>query len=145
MNPAIDRKSPPSLTALIRAIRDCCQRKEEEMSNQLALTASQFACLTVLPDRTQDLSIQEMAGILGLSHSRASRVVDSLVRDGLLARRTMASDRRTQLVALTPKGRRKWQAVHALLEECERKLREQLNLHRPKELEETLKILMSAW
>ena len=46
---------------------------------------------------------------MGLSPSRASRIVDSLVRGGLLARRTMDQDRRTQLVTLTSAGREKWQ------------------------------------
>jgi DNA-binding MarR family transcriptional regulator len=140
-----NKTSSTSLTGLIRAIRDCCQRREEEMCKQLDLTSSQFACLIAVPRQPGELAIQDIATALGLSHSRTSRIVDSMVRDGLLNRHTMASDRRTQLVSMTPRGKKKWQAVQKLQEECEKKLREHLNVHRPQKLEGALKALADAW
>lgn len=140
-------KSPvvPPLVGLVRTIRDCCQRKEGELCRQLALTASQFACLLVLPEQAGELKMQQVAKVMGLSQSRASRVVDSLVRAGLLERRPLASDRRTQLVTLAPAGREKWQLAQKLLVECEEKLQAKLSEQRSQEMEATLRTLINAW
>ncbi len=84
------------------------------MCHQLALTASQFACLLAMPE-TGELTVHQVAKAMGLSPSRASRIVDSFVRTGLLDRKTSDQDRRRQLLALTPAGRTKWQTAHRLL------------------------------
>jgi DNA-binding MarR family transcriptional regulator len=135
----------PLLTGLIRAIRDCCQRHEEEMCYKLSLTESQFTCLLAIPEPAGELSVQQVATIMDLSPSRASRIIDSLVRAGLLDRRNLDRDRRTQLVALTSAGQEKWQAVHQLLAECEAKLLARVPSPRSLELAETLQKLLNAW
>ena len=119
MQDAPKNTAVPTLTGLVRTIRDCCQRKEGEICHKLALNASQFACLLALSEEASELNIHQMAKVMGLSPSRTSRIVDSLVRDGLLSRRALETDRRTQLVALTSTGRQKWQLAHKLLFECE--------------------------
>ena len=75
------------MIGLVRAMRDCCQRQEGEMCHKLSLTASQFACLLAMPE-TGELTVHQVAKVMGLSPSRASRIVDSLVREGLLERQT---------------------------------------------------------
>ena len=139
-NPAV-----PLLIGLVRTIRDCCQRQEGEMCRKLALTPSQFACLVAMPEPAAELNVHQVAKVMGLSPSRASRIVDSLVRDGLLARRTLDQDRRTQLVSLTSTGQEKWQEAQKLLTECERKLLAHLPPQHSRELAETLKTLINAW
>jgi DNA-binding MarR family transcriptional regulator len=135
----------PLLTGLVRTIRDCCQRQEGELCQKLGLNPSQFACLLAMPEQAGEFNVHEVAEVMGLSPSRASRIVDSLVRGGLLSRRTLNSDRRTQLVALTSAGQAKWQEAHKLLAECERKLLAHLSPQRRRELAETLKDLIQAW
>jgi DNA-binding MarR family transcriptional regulator len=133
----------PLLIGLVRTMRDCCQRKEGEMCQQLALTASQFACLLVMPE-TSALNVHQLGESIGLSPSRASRIVDSLVREGLLDRQTTANDRRQQHLTLTSAGRAKWHKAHMLLMECEQKLLSQLSAQRSRELEEALKTVINA-
>lgn len=135
----------PPLVGLVRTIRDCCQRKEGEMCRKLALTASQFACLLAMPEQAGELKVQQVAKVMGLSPSRASRIVDSLVRAGWLDRRTLDRDRRTQLVTLAPAGREKWQLAHKLLAECEKRLLAHLPPQRSQEMAETLRTLINAW
>ena len=139
-NPAV-----PLLTGLVRAIRDCCQEKEGMLCKKLGLTRSQFACLVALPEPAAELNVHQVSTAMGLSASRACRVVDSLVKGGLLVRRTMDNDRRIQLVALTAAGRKKWQQAQKLLAECEGKLAGQLPAERTQELAKTLKTLIDAW
>jgi MarR family transcriptional regulator for hemolysin len=145
MNDISQNSAVPLLTGLVRAIRDCCQQKEGMLCKKLGVTRSQFACLVALPEPAAELNVQQVSTAMGLSPSRACRVVDSLVRRGLLLRRAMDSDRRIQLVALTATGRKKWQQAQKLLAECEEKLREHLPAGRPQELAKTLKTLIDAW
>jgi DNA-binding MarR family transcriptional regulator len=119
MNDISQNSAVPLLTGLVRAIRDCCQQKEGMLCKKLGVTRSQFACLVALPEPAAELNVQQVSTAMGLSPSRACRVVDSLVRRGLLLRRVMDSDRRIQLVALTAAGRKKWQQAQKLLAECE--------------------------
>jgi DNA-binding MarR family transcriptional regulator len=135
----------PLLTGLVRAIRDCCQQKEGMLCKKLRLTRSQFACLLALPEPASELNVNQVSTAMGLSPSRACRVVDSLVKRGLLVRHAMDGDRRIQLVALTAAGRKKWQQAQKLLVECEEKLQGQLSAESTQELAETLKTLINAW
>ena len=133
----------PLLIGLVRTIRDCCQRKEGEMCQRLALTASQFSCLVAMPE-TSSLNVHQLGEAIGLSPSRASRIVDSLVREGLLDRQTTVNDRRQQHLTLTSAGRAKWHKAHMLLMECEQKLLSQLSAQRSRDLEEALKTVINA-
>ena len=98
-----------------------------------------------MPEPAGELNVHQVAEGMGLSASHASRIVDSLVRTGLLDRRTMDSDRRTQLLTLTPAGQEKWQLAHQLLAECEKRLLAHLPPQRSQEMQETLQTLINAW
>ncbi|MFZ0928503.1 MAG: MarR family transcriptional regulator [Syntrophobacteraceae bacterium] len=138
------KNAVPLLIGLIRIIRDFCQRQERETCHKLALTSSQLAFLLAMPEQAE-FNVHQVAEVMGLSPSRASRVADSLVRHGLLSRRTVDSDRRIQLLALTAAGRTKWQAARSLLAECEQKLLSKLTAKGSRELEAILKTLVDAW
>jgi DNA-binding MarR family transcriptional regulator len=135
----------PLLTGLVRTMRDCCQRQEGVMCGKLGLNPSQFACLLAMPEQAGEFTVHEVAEVMGLSPSRTSRIVDSLVRAGLLARRSLDSDRRTQLVTLTAAGQEKWHEAHRLLAECEKRLLAHLSPQHKQELAETLKSIIAAW
>ncbi len=141
---AINANVPP-LLGLVRTIRDCCQRKESEMCRKIALTASQFACLLAIPVEAGEVNVHQVSRTMGISASRTSRIVESLVQGGVLSRRTTAGDRRVQWLALTPAGREKRQLAQKLLLECEEQLLLKLPPPRSRELTATLKELINAW
>jgi DNA-binding MarR family transcriptional regulator len=145
MNDVSPNPAVPLLTGLVRTIRDCCQQKEGMLCKKLGVTRSQFACLLALPEPAAELNVHQVSTAMGLSPSRACRVVDSLVKRGLLVRHALDSDRRIQLVALTAAGRKKWHQAQKLLGECEENLREHLPADRTQELARTLKTLIDAW
>jgi DNA-binding MarR family transcriptional regulator len=133
----------PLLIGLVRRIRDCCQRKEGEICQELTLTSSQFACLLAMPE-TGALNVNELGEAIELSPSRTSRVVDSLVRLGLLDRQTTDNDRRQQHLTLTSAGLAKWHKAHLLLGECEQRLLSHLSGQQARELEDALKMVIQA-
>ena len=138
-----DNPHIPPLIGLVRAMRDCCQRQEGEMCQKLGLNASQFACLLAMP-KDDELNVQQIAKVMELSPSRASRIVDSLVQEGLLERKTPDNDRRQQHVILTAFGRQKLQTAYLLLAECEQKLLSYFSAQKSRELEELLTSVLSA-
>ncbi|MFD0202901.1 MarR family winged helix-turn-helix transcriptional regulator [Saccharothrix carnea] len=54
--------------------------------------------------RSQPIRLTELALAVGIAQGTASTLVDALVRDGLLARRTSAGDRRSVLLRVTAQG-----------------------------------------
>jgi DNA-binding MarR family transcriptional regulator len=51
-------------------------------------------------------TIDQLRQVLGISHSTAVRLIDSLVADGHVARTHQSDDRRSVALTLTPSGRR---------------------------------------
>jgi MarR family transcriptional repressor of emrRAB len=72
---------------------------------ELAGGASPAAALVALNGTSAGGTIDALAGRVGLSHSGAVRLVDRLVREGLVERRRGA-DQRSAALVLTPRGRR---------------------------------------
>lgn len=59
----------------------------------------------------QDISCSDFSKKIKLSPSRGSRIIDNLVRKGLLSRKIKDSDRRSTYLSLTGKGRRVKQEI----------------------------------
>ena len=64
--------------------------------------------------RAHALLVRELADALMLSRSGLTRLVDRLVRDGLIKRSTCSADARGAYAVLTPKGQRAMQAARPL-------------------------------
>ncbi|WP_433427787.1 MarR family winged helix-turn-helix transcriptional regulator [Nonomuraea sp. CA-141351] len=60
--------------------------------------------LVVEVARSQPVRLTELALAVGIAQGTASTLVDALVRDGLLERRTSADDRRSVLLHVTAQG-----------------------------------------
>ncbi len=59
----------------------------------------------LLLDEESELSIKQIAELLGRSVSTTSRLIDQLVERGLVSRREDEQDRRMKRVAITEQGR----------------------------------------
>lgn len=89
------------LRAHARVVREL--ERELQADQDLALTDYDVLVqLAAAPERR--LRMSELADRLLLSRSGATRLVDRLVSDGLVARETCESDRRGQWAALTDAG-----------------------------------------
>jgi len=69
------------------------------------LSVAQMATLFLLSERSPQ-TLSEVAATVGLSTSAASRMVDGLVKSGLVVRREAPQDRRQRLLSLTRAGER---------------------------------------
>jgi DNA-binding MarR family transcriptional regulator len=79
-------------------------RHQMRQNRQAELTVPQFRAL-VFSDLHQDESLSAMAEHLGLSLPATSRLVDLLVKRGLMGRKVGAVDRRRVSLSLTRRGK----------------------------------------
>ena len=82
----------------------------------LGLTAPQCDVLTTLTER-KGVSQQELAERLYVTKGNISGLIDRLVSGGLVERRTIAGDRRSHAIYLTPAGARRAQEAIAMQRE----------------------------
>ncbi len=68
------------------------------------LSLTQVKALQVLDHADPDVSVKELADLLGLSLPAASRTVEGLLRRGYIERREDAEDRRVKRVRLSASG-----------------------------------------
>jgi DNA-binding MarR family transcriptional regulator len=78
---------------------------DTELQTNANITAPEYVALASLADsRPAGLRINDLAGAVGLSPSRVSRLADGLVRRGDVARGQNADDARSYLLTITEDG-----------------------------------------
>jgi MarR family transcriptional repressor of emrRAB len=91
------------LGAMALTLSDRIREATEEAT---AMAGGAPAALVSLREWADGRSVEVLAEAMGVSHSRAVRVVDQLEADGLARREQDSSDRRRALVWLQPAGRK---------------------------------------
>jgi len=89
---------------LLRATRAIEAELRERLRVQFAMTLPQFDVMAALYREEEGLRMTELSRRLLVSNGNVTGIVERLVSDGLVARESAASDRRSFLVRLTPKG-----------------------------------------
>jgi DNA-binding MarR family transcriptional regulator len=67
-------------------------------------------------------TVSELVRVFGSKHSTMTSLLDRLEKRGLVERKDNPEDKRSFLIALTPKGRKAASRVNALVEEIEREI-----------------------
>jgi len=81
------------------------------LRTRFATTLPRFDLMAALERAPEGISMGDLSRRLMVTGGNVTAVVDSLERDGLVARRQPASDRRTSYVALTSRGRAAFAAM----------------------------------
>ena len=88
---------------------------------RLGITRAQWLVLTRL-HRHPDASLSELAEMMEVEKATAGRMIDRLVANGWVARRTQRDDRRVKRVVLTPEAervhKRIWRVAEATVEDA---------------------------
>jgi DNA-binding MarR family transcriptional regulator len=90
------------------------------------LTVPQYHLVELLLKGTGSRPVGELAAAAGVTPPTATRMLDALERDGVVARVRDARDRRCVRVSLTPVGRRAAQRMRRLIQARRRRLFEAL-------------------
>lgn len=97
---------------VMRLHRQVIQKTMEERG----VHHSEALCLRLLA-KHEGVSQRQLAEILHISQPQVTKVLQSLERNGLIARRVDESDQRRTLVYLTPEGREEERRYRGLLDE----------------------------
>jgi DNA-binding MarR family transcriptional regulator len=92
------------LFALMTAISKGSEPRAMALAAELDLSLSQLRGLLVLWRAAEPISLGALAHGVGLSDAAAVRMVDGLLRHGLVIRREDDHDRRVKRIALSPSG-----------------------------------------
>jgi DNA-binding MarR family transcriptional regulator len=116
--------------ALLRA-------RSRAWQQQTPLTPAQYYLLLAL-SHEPGLGVGEMAAAAGCSSPTATRMLDGLERDGVVAREASTDDRRRTIVSLTVKGKRLLAQQRRKNQEKKQRLYDQLS---PAERQQTEALL----
>jgi DNA-binding MarR family transcriptional regulator len=131
------------LFELILAIKRKCQCNEEQIREQLGLSAAEFNGLMTLESGQVVLGGQ-FAERMGLSPSRGSRVLNKLVADGLVRAELGPKDRRSVCVSLTERGMEKKGRITEYMRVCEGRICSRLDQADVQQVRGALELLEAA-
>jgi len=117
-----------ALAALAGSLRHLArelQQLERAQAKEWGFTTSQCRVVLELAD-AGSLPMRELVERLQLESSTVTRIVDNLVRDGLLRRAREQRDRRLVLVQLTERGQASAAALEAAIAGCYRRFLQRL-------------------
>jgi DNA-binding MarR family transcriptional regulator len=124
MNEDTDRSHRELLTAMMTLFRQlrCCSRDEAICRN---VTFHQFVILDAVASSGR-IGLAELHALLGVEKSTTTRLVDPLLRRGLLRRDRAEHDSRAASLAITPAGpdthREVWSCLTGFFESIDRNL-----------------------
>jgi DNA-binding MarR family transcriptional regulator len=148
-----NRAKVPYETTLL--VRDCClclhvqraaralARRFDEALRSLALTNGQFSLLMVL-NRREPPAMADVASLLAMDRTTLTAALKPLERRGLVTVTIGPADRRSRLMALTPKGMRLLARAVPIWERTHQEIEGLLPDGDPNRLRSNLRVLSSG-
>ncbi len=89
---------------LLRAARVIEVELRERLRTKFAITLPQFDVMAALARNEGGMNMTELSRLLMVSNGNVTGIIDRLAADKLVLRQAPATDRRSYIVRLTPKG-----------------------------------------
>lgn len=89
---------------LLRAARLIEGELRERLRKEFAITLPQFDVMAALARKEDGMTMTELSRMLMVSNGNVTGIIDRLAAEKLVLRQAPASDRRSFIVRLTPKG-----------------------------------------
>jgi len=96
---------------LLRSSRAIEGRLRERLRTKFAITLPQFDVMAALARNENGMTMTELSRQLMVSNGNVTGIIDRLVAEKLVLRQAPASDRRSYIVRLTPKGASQFSAI----------------------------------
>src|SRR5262245_5510426 len=96
---------------LLRSSRAIESRLRERLRTKFAITLPQFDVMAALARDENGMTMTELSRQLMVSNGNVTGIIDRLVAEKLVLRQAPASDRRSYIVRLTPKGASQFSAI----------------------------------
>ncbi|MFA6266049.1 MAG: MarR family transcriptional regulator [Pseudolabrys sp.] len=89
---------------LLRAARLIESELRERLRKEFAITLPQFDVMAALARKDDGMTMTELSRMLMVSNGNVTGIIDRLAAEKLVLRQAPATDRRSFIVRLTPKG-----------------------------------------
>jgi DNA-binding MarR family transcriptional regulator len=116
----LHRKRAHELLTSIRRIVRRISAHSKYLSREVGLTVPQLLCLKAVGEMAADheeITVAMVGERVHLSAPTASRILDRLVRAGMIVRERRSKDRRKVCLSLTPEGRARFESLPTPLQE----------------------------
>ena len=114
-----------TLIDLIYRLKAGCLASELDIMEESGLSPAEFNGIAAI-EPNEKISGNAVSKKMNLSPSRASRVVDKMVKNGYLIRETDALDRRKCKISLAGKGVKIKKRIRQIRRKCEKRIREEV-------------------
>ena len=126
-----------SLGACVADLTNAVAKGMADETEPYGLIPVEFSLLKVCLERDECTATQ-LAEVLPVDASRISRIVNRLVKMGLLHRRRLASDRRVVILTLTPEGAEQAGALDRRIQMYDAKLVEGISEQKMRDFADTV-------
>ncbi len=119
-----------------------CTIEEEGIGESVGLSTSEMHCIEAIQPK-ELMSGIVVAKKMGLSPSRGSRIIGSLMEKNLLRREVDRSDRRYSVISLTKKGEKVYFHVERSKLQCDNRITEGMDSEQIQQVKEGLRTLLN--
>ena len=102
------------LQELIGELHNCCKERYATEAKAFKVPQAELRCLMLFEGHKYLTGIQ-IAGLLDVAKSRATVIIENLVKKGLVQRSQDPNDARVKLISLTPVGQRKVREIEEFM------------------------------
>jgi DNA-binding MarR family transcriptional regulator len=129
-----------SIVDLIIELKKGCMEDEKQVRTICNISLAEYKGIIKI-DTEESITCNALSQKMGLSPSRGSRIIDSLVRKGYLLRITNPEDRRSFFLSLSAKGTKIKKQIEQEKTNCEYRIRKNLSLKEAKLVKEGLELI----
>ena len=120
-----------------------CQEKEIKIARIYGLAQAEFRCLRYF-NADEEINNKDIAGRMELSPGRLTRIIDGLVKKGLVKRELILNDRRNMKVSLSSSGVLLLDQINELYLNIHKEILNEINEVEYKQIIKALKVLVGS-
>jgi len=133
-----------NLVDLIIELKKGCMEDEKQIRTLCKVSLAEYKAILEIKT-TEIITCNVLSEKMGLSVSRGSRIIDSLVRKGYLLRMENPEDRRSFVLSLSSKGTEIKKQIEQERNNYEYRIRKNLSVREVKLIKEGLELITKAF
>ena len=140
----VDNKMEEKLIDLIIELKKGYLEDEKQIRTLCKVSLAEYKAVLEI-NKTERITCNVLSEKMGLSISRGSRIIDSLVRKGYLLRMENPEDRRSFVLSLSSKGTEIKKQIEQERNNYEYRIRKNLSVREVKLIKEGLELIAKAF
>ncbi len=140
----VDNKMEKNLVDLIIELKKSCMEDEKQIRTLCNVSLAEYKGIIEI-ETTERVTCSVLSKKMGLSISRGSRIIDSLVRKGYLLRMENPEDRRSFVLFLSSKGAKIRKQIEQERNNCEYRIRKNLSFKEVELIKEGLELIAKVF